>query len=453
MPKITLIGAGSVGFTRNLLRDLLHDQSLRENTHLTLMDISEQRLGYAMEYARIYAAALQVPLRCSATTDLSAALDGADYVVTVIRTGELQHQIAEYEIPLRYGVDQVVADTLGPGGVFRGLRALKALFPIIDAMEEHCPGAYLFNYVNPMSINTIALSRRARTVQVFGLCHGVQATARLLARFTGVPFESLRYLCAGVNHQAFMLKLEAAGVDLYPRLRELMDNSGCPECQEEKVRFEIMRHFDYFPTESSGHASEYLPYFRKRQDLLDKFCSCSVSHVGGGIDYGSMVAGISGAAIEINRQLQQQYGRQLQELRAGKTQPDLSPSPEYAMRLVSAIENNIPYTANLNVINHGLMPSLPPECSVEVPCLVNGAGINPCRIENYPEPLAALNRGMINVQMLAAEGALNCDRRRIMQAIALDPLTAAVCSLAEIQQMTDALFSALRDQVEARFFS
>ncbi len=453
MTKITLIGAGSVGFTRNFLKDFLQDESLRETTEITLMDISKERLAQASEFARMFAGTLHAEFRCRATTDLAEALDGAKYVVTVIRTGELKHQIAEYEIPMKYGVDQVVADSLGPGGVFRGLRTLKALFPIVDSMETHCPGAYLFNYVNPMSLNTIALSRRAKTVQVFGLCHGVQGTSRRLAAFAGVPPEKLHFLCAGVNHQAFMLKLEADGIDLYPRLRRIMNDPDCREYKMEKVRFELMRHFDYFPTESSGHASEYVPYFRKRRDLLEKFCRCDVPFEADGIDYGTMVSGVSGAAVGINRQLQAGYEKQLNDLLSGKTKPDLTPSAEYAMRLVAAIENNIPFSANLNVINHGLIPTLPPECAVEVPCLVNGAGIFPGRIENYPESLAALNRGMINVQMVAAEGALACSRRRIFQAIAVDPLTAAVCSLREIQVMTDELFDVLRDEIDPRFFN
>ena len=453
MAKIALIGAGSVGFTRNFLKDFLYDEKLREQSEIFLMDISAERLHLASEYARIYSDALNIPIRCHATTDLREALSGANYVVTVIRSGELKHQVAEYEIPMKYGVDQVVADSLGPGGVFRGLRALKALFPILDAMENYCPGAYLFNYVNPMSLNTIALAKRARTIKVFGLCHGVQGTAKRLARYAGVAFEKLHFLCVGVNHQAFMLKLEADGLDLYPRLRTLMNDRECKEYKADKVRFELMRAFDYFPTESSGHASEYVPYFRKRKDLLEKYCRCDCPHLADGIDYGGMVAGESGAAIRANRQLQAEYGKQLRELQEGKSKPDLSPSAEYAMRLVSAIENNVPFSANLNVLNHGLIANLPPGSAVEVPCLVSGAGILPGRILDYPEHLAALNRNMINVQTVAAEGALCCDRHKIMQAIALDPLTGAVCSLPEIQAMTDELFDALHDELDPSFFS
>ena len=264
MSKIVLVGAGGVIFAQNFIRDILCDPVLR--THeVVLMDIDAGRLANAAAMAELLAKKFGVEFHPRATTDLGEALPGADYVITIFRCGTLRHQELEYEIPMKYGVDQVVSDTLGPGGIFRGLRTLRDLFEVLDRMEELCPGAYLLNYVNPMSMNTIALSKRAKTVKVIGLCHSVQHTASQIAGWIGVPVEKLHFRAAGVNHLAFMLKLEVDGEDVYPQLFACLDK---PEIyKREKVRFEIMRNFGYFPTESSGHNSEYLPYFRKRQDL------------------------------------------------------------------------------------------------------------------------------------------------------------------------------------------
>jgi alpha-galactosidase len=338
---------------------------------------------------------------------------------------------------------------LGPGGIFRGLRTLKALFDVVETMEQECPGAYLLNYVNPMSINTIALSRRAKTVKVIGLCHSVQHTVKQLSEYIGIEKDKARFLAAGVNHQAFLLKFEADGKDLYPRLKETMEK---PEIyKKDKVRFELFKHFGYFPTESSGHGSEYIPYIRKRQNLIDKFCKVDFPNESDGIEWGSMSAGKSGAAIEICAGLQKRNEKETKELLSDEKEFSLEMSDEYAVKIINAIETNEAFSANLNIMNHGLMPSLPPESCVEVPCLVDGGGINPCRVDNYPEELAGLNRSMINAQILAAEGALTGDRRKIFHAIAHDPLTSAVCSLDEIQSMTDELFEALSDQISDNF--
>lgn len=268
MKKIVLIGAGGVLFAQKFIRDLLLDERLRTEYEICLMDIDPGRLAESEKAARIAADLLKKEFRYSATTDLRQAVRGAEFVLTVFRTGELHHQELEYGIPLKYGVDQVVSDTLGPGGVFRGLRTLKPLFEVLDMMEEEAPGAYLLNYVNPMSINTIALSDRAKTVKVIGLCHSVQLTAQTICKYLGIDRRKLRFRCAGVNHQSFFLKLEADGKDLYPELFKCLDR---PEIyRQDKVRFELMRYFGYFPTESSGHGSEYVQYFRKRQDLIDR---------------------------------------------------------------------------------------------------------------------------------------------------------------------------------------
>ena len=455
MFKIAVIGAGSVGFSLNFFKDFLLDGDLRERGEITLMDISEERLNHAVTLLKILMKELKAETKISATLDLEKALTGAKYIVTVIRAGKTRMQDLEYEIPKSYGVEQVVGDSLGPGGIFRGLRVLRELFKVADTAEKVCPGAIWLNYVNPMSLNTIALNRRCRSVKVYGLCHGVQATARGLASYVGKEPDQIVYRCVGINHQAFFLNFtDLEGNDLYPALRQVMNDPGSLPCRKEKVRFELMRHFGFFPTESSGHASEYVPYFRKRKSLIDEFCKSEIPvYVGDdGIDYGPMTAGESGAAIGINVQRQAGWPQYLQALLDGTKKLNTAPSQEYAMRIISAIENNRNYNANVNVMNNGLIPTLPPGASVEVPCLVNGSGIQPTCCPDYPEQCAALNRGMINVQLLAAEGALECSREKIHYAAAVDPLTAAVCSLREIREMTDKLFEALKEELDPGFF-
>ncbi|MFA5204155.1 MAG: alpha-glucosidase/alpha-galactosidase [Lentisphaeria bacterium] len=450
MARIALIGAGGVIFAQNFIKDILISNALRDS-EIVLMDMDAARLANSVTFAQKIGEKLGVMPKLSSTTDLWQAVKNAGHVITLFRAGTLEHQRIEQNIPRKYGVDQVVGDTMGPGGVFRGLRTLKALFDVLDAMETECPGAYLLNYVNPMSLNTIALSRRAKTVKVIGLCHSIPHTAGELAKYIGVEKKAIRYLVAGVNHQAFFLKFEVDGKDAYPRLREAMTK---PEIyNRDKVRFEWFRHFGFFPTESSGHGSEYVPYIRKRKDLIDKFCRVDYPDTSDGIDWGCMSAGRSGASLEICAGLQVRNEKETAALLHGTKEFDLKPSGEYAVQIINAIETNVPLSANLNVMNHGLIATLPPECCVEVPCLVDGGGIVPGRIENYPEQLAGLNRGMISMQMMGAEGAVEGSRRKIFHAVALDPLTAAVCSLDEIQSMTDELFAALRDQLDPRFFN
>lgn len=449
MKKIVLVGAGGVIFAQGIIRDLLLDEATR-HCRFSLMDIDAARLDRSCRVMKRLAEKIGTPFEPEVTTDLRTALKGADYVITVFRCGKLDHQRLEYEIPAKYGVKQVVGDTLNPGGVFRGLRTLKALLEVLDTMEEVCPGAMLLNYVNPMSMNTIALSNRAKTVQVYGLCHSVQGTSRMIAEWLGIPCEKLHCYAAGVNHQAFMLKLEAEGRDLYPELRKLMENPGF--YHREKVRFEILRHFGYFPTEGSGHGSEYVPYFRKRADLLERFCSVTVpTQEDDPVCWRPVAAGVPGASLEACRLLQIKNEKESQEYLEGRKDFDLASGHEYAPRIIIAMEKNLSIEANLNVMNRGLIPTLPPGACVEVPCLVTGAGVFPSRIENYPEELAALNRGMINVQILGAQGALSGSRRDIFHAIAADPVTSAVLGLDEIQAMTDELFEALKDQIDPRF--
>ena len=455
MFKVAIIGAGSIGFSLNFFKDYLLDGNLRERSEIALMDISKERLDHAVTLLNILMRELNVSAKITATLNLEEALSNARYIITVIRAGKTVMQDLEYEIPRSYGVEQVVGDSLGPGGIFRGLRVLRELFKVAECAERVAPGAIWLNYVNPMSINTIALNRFCKKVRVYGLCHGVQATARFMANAVGKSVEETVSRCVGINHQAFFLNFtDLEGDDLYPALRRVMNDPSTLFVRKEKVRFEMMRHFGFFPTESSGHASEYLPYFRKRQSLIEEFCKSEVPVFVGddGVDYGPMTAGESGAAIRINVQRNANWPAYLQDLLEGRRKLNTAPSQEYAMRIISAIENNRNFNANVNVMNNGLIPTLPPGASVEVPCLINGSGIQPTCCFDYPEQCAALNRNMINVQLLTAEGALEGNREKIHYATAVDPLTAAVCSLREIREMTDKLFEALKEELDPAFF-
>jgi len=277
------------------------------------------------------------------------------------------------------------------------------------------------------------------------VCHSVQHTVAQLAKYIDVDPNQVNHFVAGVNHQAFFLKFEVNRQDAYPQLHKAM---GQPNIyKQDRVRFELMRHFGYFSTESSGHGSEYIPYFRKRADLIEKYCSLPE---GFDLTY-SMEHGTSGASLHVCDQMQIDNEKKIADIVVGKQEIDLSPSDEYGVQLIDAIENDQMMCANLNVMNYGLIPNLPSECSVEVPCMVNANGITPCQVTDYPEQLAGLNRNMINFQMMGAQAALEGSRRKVFQAIALDPLTAAVCSLDEIQAMTDEMFEALASEINHEF--
>jgi alpha-galactosidase len=375
-------------------------------------------------------------VRVVATTDRRQALKGADYVVVTIQVGGNDEWEADIGIPERHGVSQCVGDTVGPGGIFRGLRHLAVFDGLIEDMADLCPRALVLQYSNPMAILTwrTALSGM-RTV---GLCHSVQQTARLLAGYCEVPAEELTYWVAGINHQAWFLTLAHHGTDLYPRLRSHLDN---PETLAlEPVRFELMRRFGYFVTESSGHASEYLPYFRKRPDLLaslvEAFKSAG-SHYSAWFGYGQ-----TGGYVTSMRLAESAYEQEVAQQVAGTEPIVFRRSDEYGARIIHAAETGTPLRINGNVPNDELITNLPAGACVEVPCLVDRGGVHPCAVGALPPQLASLNRSSIAVQELVVKGHLERDREAIYQAMALDPLTAAVCSLDEIWKLTDDMFAA-----------
>ncbi|AWN21963.1 alpha-glucosidase/alpha-galactosidase [Deinococcus irradiatisoli] len=441
MFKIAIIGAGGQVFPLRLAADILSFPALQHCT-LSLMDINPERLKVTEENVRRLSAHHQLPAQIEATTDQREALAGADAVIVTFQVGGLEAYRLDVEIPRRYGLDQPVGDTLGPGGVMRFLRSVPAYRQLAEDMLELCPDALLINYANPMAMSCWYLSKLG--VHTVGLCHSVQGTTHLLARQLGIPPQELRYRSAGINHQAWLLELRHHGEDVYPRLRQLMrerhlerrpelsvagdrgyhsEPSGeinTYEGSQERVRTSIMDFFGYFHTESSHHASEYLPYFRKNAERVEEFLPRRW-------DYYQVCC--------------HQEGDDQHEL-LERLLDDLRPSAEYGAAILNALVTNEPTVIYGNVPNAGLISNLPEGCCVEVACLVDAGGVQPTAQGALPPQLAALNRSNVAVQELAVEAALSGDVRHVYHAVALDPLTSALLTLEQIQAMTSELLEA-----------
>ncbi len=429
-PRITLIGAGSTVFAKNLLGDIL---SFPELAHATihLHDIDRERLHTSEIVAYKVAQALEANPHIEATTDRRAALDGADYVICMIQVGGYRPAtVTDFELPKRYGLRQTIGDTIGIGGIMRGLRTIPVLLDICRDMEELCPQALFLNYVNPMAINCWALSR-ASHIQTVGLCHSVQGTAEQLAYDIGVPLEEINYLCAGINHMAFYLRFERktddGSEDLYPRIRRVAQEDRVPSTN--RVRYEMLTRLGYFVTESSEHFAEYVPWFikRDRPDLIKRF---------------------SIPLDEYPRRCEEQIAA-WEMLRAYLEAPDttlaVERSHEYGAYIIHSLETGVPRVIYGNVPNQGLIDNLPSNCIVEVPCLVDRNGVQPTRIGALPPHLAALMRTNINVQELTVEAALTGQREHIYHAAMLDPHTAAELDLEQIWNLVDDLIAAHGD--------
>lgn len=435
MTRITLIGAGSVVFTRNLCNDILLTPALQDCT-IALMDIDSERLEQARALVQALIDRRGLAARVEATTDRRAALRGARYVVTTFQQGGLEAYQLDIEIPQRYGVEQCVGDTLGPGGVFRSLRTIPVLLDICRDMEAVAhPDALLLNYVNPMAANCWAIDRGSGRPHV-GLCHSVQGTSAMLASWIDVPYDEVVFHCAGINHQAFFLEFTRRGEDLYPRIWEAIER---PEnLAKEPVRIEIMRHFGYFVTESSGHASEYMPYFRKsaqmvHEELVPRF----TDERNAWYDFGR-----TGGYLRHCIKRQELARDEFQELIAGTRELRSERSHEYGSYIIEAVETNQPARINGNVPNRGLITNLPEGCCVEVPCMVDGNGVQATVVGDLPAQLAALNRTNINVQSLIVEAALTGSTEAVHHAVMLDPLTGAVCTLPQIRAMVNEMLEA-----------
>lgn len=434
MIKIAIIGAGSIVFTRNLCSDILLTPALQDCT-ISLMDTDPVRLSQIKKVVQEMVDRRGLRARVEASMDQREAVKGARYVITTFQQGGLEAFRIDIETPQKYGVEQGIGDTLGPGGIFRGLRTIPVLLNLCRDMDELAPDAFLLNYVNPMAINCLALQRASGRPHV-GLCHSVQGTCELLAGWIGVPYDQVVYLCAGINHQAFILEFRCGDEDLYPRIREAAQR---PEIYgQEPVRIELMKHFGYFVTESSAHASEYSPYFRKTAQMVNEVLAPLFrSEDSAWHDHGRS-GGYLRECIKRSEQSESEPG----ELGLDDDAQVVVRTHEFGSYIIEAIETNRPIRINGNVSNRGLIANLPEGCCVEVPCLVDGNGIQPTVVGKLPPQLAALIRTNVNVQELTVEASLTGSREAVYHAAMLDPLTAAVCTLPQIRAMVDELFVA-----------
>ncbi len=425
--KIAMIGAGSVVFCKTLMSDIMATPALSDS-EFALMDLSEAKLRRMEAFGKRMIQENDLSARIWATTDRREAMRDADFVVVMIQVGGLAAFGIDYEIPLKYGVNQCIGDSLGPGGVFRGLRTIPVLVDMARDMKELArPGAIMLQYANPMAANCLALGK-VSSVPFVGLCHGVQTTLDLIAGYCAVPKDEIVYTCGGINHMDWFLTLRHKGRDLYPELRELFEK---PEYyKNEKVRGEVFRHFGYFMTESTGHLSEYVPWFRKNRAALDLYC-----------DEPSF-GGESGAYYKYSKALADKYARHDPlEYESPRIE---SRSVEYCSYIMEAAVTDRPFRFMGNVRNDGYIANLPCGCCVEVPCFADASGVHPTRVGELPPQCAAACRSNINVQILAAHAALEADPEAIVHALAMDPLASAVCTLREIRDMCREMLEAER---------
>jgi len=428
MKKIAFIGAGSFGFTRTLVRDILSFPAFAD-AEIALMDINPKRLEYIEKACKKIVEAGKYPAKITATMNRAEALQGADGVLITILSGGVKIWRYDVEIPKKYGVDINVGDTRGPSGIFRYLRTVNDMLDICRDVDKYCPNAIVLNYTNPMAM-------LCRTVQgeckcsVTGLCHSVQGTAEMLAKWIGADFKDVTYLCAGINHQAFYLDYKVNGVDAYPRIRAALEK---PEIYNaEQVRNEMFYALGYYVTESSGHNSEYNAWFRKRPDLIEKYCTHGTGWNPG--HYGYI----------LNEYLKREddWEDSIKEWLA-KDEVDITRGHEYAAWIFNAVfGDNTMYEFNGNVRNFGLIDDLPEGCRVEVPVVASKAGLRAMHVGKLPAQLALLNNISSRCEEMAIEGSLTGNREMIYHAILFDPLTSAVLGTREIRSMVDEMFAA-----------
>jgi len=432
MPKVTLMGAGSAVFSRQLMIDILLIAGL-DTGSFALVDIDPARLELAHQLAEKVVALTGKDWIVEASTDRRLVMRNSDYLINFIEVNGLQTVQFDHEIPVKYGIKQCIGDTIGPGGIFKALRTGPEWLDILDDAEELCPDALVLNYTNPMSILTLA-ALRATDMQVVGLCHSVQGTSEQLASYASVPYEEMQWRCAGINHNAWFTELTHRGQDLYPLLKERAQKPAFFD--QDPVRFEVMLQFGYFVTESSGHFSEYVPYFRKRDDLIEKYDRDSYRGE----------TGFYAKNWPTWRALVDEYARRML---SGEAEIELRRSHEYASYIIEARETGVPTRIHGNVLNAGLIDNLPQDGCVEVACMVDKNGVAPCHFGYLPVQLAALNQAHMAVHELVVTSLLGGDREAAVHALMLDPLTAAVCSLEEIRSLFDEMYEAERGFIRA----
>jgi alpha-galactosidase len=438
-PKIAFIGAGSTVFMKNIVGDLLQRPALAGAT-FALMDVDPVRLAESEIVAGKMISTLHAPAKLETTTDRRRALEGADFVVVAFQIGGYKPcTVTDFEVPKKYGLRQTIADTLGVGGIMRALRTVPHLWEICADMMEVCPNATMMQYVNPMAMNTWAISAKFPRIRQVGLCHSVQGTAYELSRDLDVPLEEIRYRAAGINHMAFYLNFERRLPDgsyrsLYPDLlkgyregRFPKPSHWNPRCPN-KVRYEMLTRLGYFVTESSEHFAEYTPWFIKegREDIIEKF----------GIPLDEYP---KRCVEQIER-----WKAQADEFRQAKT-IEVKPSKEYASSIANSIWTGEPSVVYGNLRNGNAISSLPPDCAAEVPCLVDHNGVQPTQVGALPVQLTALIRTNVNVQELTVAALMTENREHIYHAAMMDPHTGAELDLDQIWSLTSDLLKAHKD--------
>lgn len=421
MTRIVFMGAGSVEFTKNLLSDLLA-MEFADSTTIVLHDIDAERLETATAMARWMVSKLGVGAIIEAHVDRRAAIDGADYVINEIAVGGYAATRIDFDVPARFGVRQTIADTLGIGGIFRALRTIPVMVGLGNDLAQLAPSSLLINYTNPMSMIPRAVYEGSPFKRVVGVCHSVRDTQARLASLVGVPVDEIAFQTAGVNHQAFVLRFEHRGENLYPRLDAAI---AADPSLERTVRVAMYQAFGHFPTESSEHGSEYLPWFLHRDDQIAQH---------------RIPVGVYLEWCEENLDT---YAEAKRALAAGEG-VEIEATSELASEIIHSIETGTPRVLHANVRNGGLITNLPDDACVEVPCLVDRAGVQPTRVGDLPPQLAALNRTFLNVGELTLRAALEGRREHVYHAAMLDPNTAATLSLSEIRSLVDAMIEAHR---------
>jgi alpha-galactosidase len=429
-PHITIMGAGSTVFARQLMTDILQIEGLDEGA-FALVDIDPARLELAHQVAERLIARSGKHWSVRASTERRDLLAGSDFIINTIEVAGLANVRHDFDIPMKYGINQCIGDTIGPGGIFKALRTGPAWLDILHDAEQLCPQAWVLNYTNPMSILTLA-ALTGTTMRTAGLCHSVQGTSRQLATYLDIPYEDLQWRCTGINHNAWFTELRYQEQDMYPRL---LERSQLPEIYErDPIRFEIMRYFGAFVTESSGHFSEYVPYFRKRPDLIERYCRAGY-------------LGETGFYANNWPTWREQNDRSIREMLEGTRDIPFTRSYEYGSFIIEAITMRRPTVIYGNVRNTGLIDNLPDGC-VEVACLVDQNGVQPCHFGPLPEQLAALNRSHMAIHTLMCQALLTRNKEAARYALLLDPLSAAACSPAEISALFDEMWEAEHEYLQ-----
>lgn len=426
MAKITLIGAGSTVFAKNVIGDCIVTSALQD-CEIALYDINPKRLQESENILNNINLNHGSKAKVYAYTDRRKALEGSNYVINTIQVGGYEPcTVTDFEIPKKFGLRQTIGDTLGIGGIFRGLRTIPVMMDIARDMEEVCPNAWLLNYTNPMSILTGAVLK-GTSIKTVGLCHSVQVCAEILLNSLGMEYNNnIQWKVAGVNHQSWLLSISKNGEDLYPEIKRRAEKGPIPK--DDLVRFEIMKRFGYYVTESSEHSSEYTPYFIKSAypELIEKFNIPLDEYPRRCISQIERWDALRDELVNDKKIIHQRTN-------------------EYASYIIEAMETNITYKIGGNVLNSGLIKNLPEEACVEVPCLIDASGVTPCYVGNLPLQCAALNRTMINPQLLTIEAALTLEKQYIYQAAMLDPHTSAELPMDKIVALCDDLIVAHGD--------